>query len=382
MKASLIFIFLSFLIFVNAQHKIVLKKFKKSIRKQLTESGKLDILESLTNLRYNGRPESLKNFLDVMYYGDITIGTPPQKFVVLFDTGSSNLWIPSSHCPLSDQACLLHRRYDSSKSNSYLEDDRKFSIQYGTGACSGFISGDTVTVAGVTVQKQLFGEATYMPGQTFVHTKFDGIFGMGYREIAVDQVVPPFYNMYFQKQIDQPVFSFWLNRNTTDENGGELYLGGANPDHYTGEIVYAPITRKGYWQFTMDGIYIGDYPALCLNGCQAIADTGTSLIVGPEYEVEKLHRIIGAVRVSGGAYLVDCTRLRYLPNFYFQIAGRRFTLRPQDYIMIDVEQGQQFCMSGFSGMQMNMWILGDVFLGPYYSIYDFGNARVGFAVSK
>lgn len=54
--------------------------------------------------------------------------------------------------------------------------------------------------------------------------------------------------MVNQGLVNEPVFSFWLNRNADEEEGGEIVFGGKDPNHYKGEHTYVPVTRKGYWQ--------------------------------------------------------------------------------------------------------------------------------------
>nr|XP_013052035.2 gastricsin isoform X4 [Anser cygnoides] len=370
--------------------RIPLKK-GKSIREAMKEKGVLH--EYLRRHRYHDPAykffnnfsstyEPLSNSMDMSYYGEISIGTPPQNFLVLFDTGSSNLWVPSTLC--QSQACTNHNLFNPNQSSTFSTQDEYFSLQYGTGSLTGIFGYDTVTVQGLSVTNQEFGLSETEPGTNFVYSPFDGILGLAFPSLSAGGATTVMQSMLQQNLMDSPIFSFYLSGQEGSQ-GGELVFGGVDPNLYTGQITWTPVTQTSYWQIGIEDISIGGQSSgWCSQGCQGIVDTGTSLLTVPTQVFTQLMQYIGAQADGNGQYVASCSNIGSMPTLTFVISGTSFPLPPSAYML---QSNSGYCTVGIESTYLPsqngqpLWILGDVFLRSYYSIYDTGNNQVGFATA-
>ncbi|XP_053103191.1 gastricsin-like [Hemicordylus capensis] len=369
--------------------RVNLKK-GKSIREVMKEQGVLqDYLKNHKHdparkyhfNEYNVAYEPMA-YMDSSYYGEISIGTPPQNFLVLFDTGSSNLWVPSIYC--QSQACTGHARFNPSKSSTYSTNGQTFFLQYGSGNLAGFFGYDTMTLQNIAVAKQEFGLSKNEPGTNFIYAQFDGILGMAYPSLAVGGATTALQTMLQENLLSQPIFSFYLSRQPNSQYGGEVVFGGVDTRLYSGQIYWAPVTQELYWQIGIQEFSIGGQATgWCSQGCQAIVDTGTSLLTVPQQYMANFLQSVGAQQNQYGEYTVDCSTVQNLPTISFTINGISFPLPPSAYIL----NNNGYCTVGIEPTYLPsqngqpLWILGDVFLRQYYSVYDMGNNRVGFATA-
>lgn len=326
----------------------------------------------------------INNYQDAQYYGEVTVGTPPQTMEVIYDTGSSNLWVPNKKPSLSS-----HQIYDHSKSSTYKANGTKFAIQYGSGPVAGVYSRDSVNVCGVDIADYLFAEVNDTSGLGIGYRlgKFDGICGMGWDDISVDGVETPLRAIVRSHDLTANVFAFYLG---SDGTAGELVVGGVNPKHYTGDFAYVPVTdtvpgKKGYWSLKLDGMSVGGKSAT--SAAKAIVDSGTSLIAVPSKDMKAIAELVGAKQMSiipplNREYKIDCDASA--PAIDVTLGGKVYSLTKDQYVIKSCSQGQCTCLFGFTGLDVPapagpLVILGDVFMRAHYVKFDVDNVRLGFA---
>jgi len=320
------------------------------------------------------------------YFGTISIGSPPQDFLVLFDTGSGNLLVPSTLC--DDKSCLKHKRFNSSLSSSLKDiafsnkpdtpvgddgDRDVVNLGFGTGKVDGVIMKDKVCIGSICSHVD-FVAATDMSDEPWMTAPFDGVLGLGLPKLSENPAFNTFFRISKEKAVKRNIFSVFLG--ATDAEESEITFGQYKKERMASDLFWVPVSKEGFWQVKLEDVTIANEKMkLCHGNCSVVVDTGTSLIAGP---TEIVNMLIDKLNVSS-----DCSNFNKLPNIGFVIQGHIMNLSPEDYVDRNgiSDCGVSLMTQDVDPSEGPMWILGDPFLRKYYTVYDQEKKQVGFALA-
>ncbi|TPX59456.1 hypothetical protein PhCBS80983_g02450 [Powellomyces hirtus] len=350
------------------------------------------------------------------YHGQLLVGTPPQKFDILFDTGSQQLWLQSTTTKGGINAAGT--LFDPSKSSTFKDTKRPASsIEYVDGTTvEGVLVQDVVSINNLTVPDLIFELATSITSTT---SDMDGIMGMSFSLPAT--AAAPNQPTYFErlvsdKKVTSPVFSYYIDNSNM---GGGLTLGGVDSARMQGTPVTIPVAASGndasgkpvylFWQSVLNSVsFAGSPQKLTMAPNFAVVfDTGTSLAVLPVAVARTLNTALNFVKArqsepSADLYVMDCSNGKIpsgLPDISFDFGGIALTVTPQEYIFFQSgnQPGQVACVSGFAGQDLSSGttgkpgdtqallpsaIFGNVFLRRFYTVFNLGEHKMEFAIAE
>ncbi len=384
---------------------------EKRVRNRVAQETLLNSVDAAQNAVLAGDHDdahvialSLYNHRDTQYMGRIGVGSPPQYFWVIFDTGSSNLWLSSSMC--KSVGCLQKPTYSRTSSSTARQLGFDIQVRFGTGVIKGFLVSDTLTLGPLQVHGQTFAEITEEIGRVFHSARFSGIMGLGI--CAHHQhITHEFDNIMTQQLLSADMFSFSFSH--FPHQTSALFLGPPHPGCYRGDLVWLALPpNPAYWHTPIERVALryrnapvtaataaddpdpADPASVSGDGWSltsfpsaakfAVLDTGTSLITGPSRVVKQL---LQEVSLTG----MDCNAIDGLPDIVFFLSGHPFTLTARDYVVMarDAISGEiTSCKIGIVPLDVPaprgpLWILGDVFIRKYYAVYDRRELRIGLA---
>lgn len=325
----------------------------------------------------------------MQYKGALSIGSPEQSLEFIFDTGSSVrtsqwLWVASQDC--GKDCHQSSHRFDAKASESFRNTGRAEHLTYGQGSATGTICEETISLgSGMQVLNQSFVLVT--KDSDFGNMVADGILGLAFNTLS-NSLPTLMDTLKTQGIIEEAVFGVYLNDNGFSEDNTDLQsnimLGGYDVEKYTqnGTLTFLKVySQIGFWAVSLEGVNYGSQ-ALTLTSVLAIVDTGTSYIIGPQSEISQFMQPLlasGMCSSTVSGVLCDCGNRYSLSDYSdlsFTLGGYSFTVPAETYMW---QQGSQCLLLVGAIQDMGMWILGDVFLRNYYTVFDMDNQRVGFA---
>lgn len=307
------------------------------------------------------------SFKSVHYSGTLLVGEPAQTFDVLFDTGSSLLWLPGSSCEAS--ACKNHRKFVQEQSSSAQATEQYLSAEFGTGKLVGHVVGEKACFGSscFPVDLNVADDESDFP---FWQFPFDGILGLGPSLNSAVQASPVVPTL---AQHGLRVFAVRLGMSSSEA----VFLGDAEelPSRLVaGPVSWMPLAEnaleQGFWMVDVASVRVGSKTIVSCGdgrGCQAIVDTGSSWTVGPQELVAPMRGLIGRTGLG------RCRSAR--------MPAVEFALRNGPTLRLEAEDYLDGCQVTFAPYSTSHWVLGEPVLRKYLSIFDFPQKRVGFALS-
>jgi len=350
---------------------------------------------------------AMENFFDSLYYTTISIGTPAQTFTVLIDTGSADLYVPALAC---GTACGNRRKYDASKSSTAVLTGSSTSVYYGTGSASGSVVVDTMRFGNLTISNQVFIQATSITGSHPANV--DGLLGLSFSGMSwANYVAPKLYkgksspieNLHKQNLINDTTFALSLpryNYSTKTQIKGEIAIGATvgNPAKYMAPVRWLNVSgTNNWWIVSLSNVSVSNWnynKGVVSSGpygnrtVKAVVDSGTALIVTDYATASVVNKALGAYATGiQGIWGVDCKTLRSKSvTVTITLWGTPFTLSGKDLPVQVYADDPNLCyapfMVAYGGDNTDRFILGEVFLRKFYSIYDYNYQPTGKALPR
>ncbi|CAG8794414.1 37053_t:CDS:2, partial [Gigaspora margarita] len=272
---------------------------------------------------------------DVDYYAEIIVGN--QRFSILLDTGSSNLWIPNKNC--TSASCQNHNRFDSNKSPTFKSEGNQWSILYGTGSASGVTGIDDIKIGKFTANSQTFGLADAV-SDDFLPLQPDGILGMAFDNLnTMDNGAPTLISTLIKQKKMNPLFSFHFQHYYDFDDQGTLTLGGVDESKFDGKITYNPVISEiGLWIIVLDEALVNNNSTLSAVR-PAIIDTGNSLLIVPLNDAAEIHKQIPGSEFDsqGNVYIIPCDTTAVVSLVF---GGVEYKIPPRDLIAFPMSDNQ------------------------------------------
>ncbi|KAM0755742.1 acid protease [Meredithblackwellia eburnea MCA 4105] len=320
-------------------------------------------------------------------FGELSVGTPPLRIEVLFDTGSSDLLLVTTQTGCKPNCTYTGNLYNPQDSSTAQVTSSRIDLKYGIGESIGNLVYDTVTLAGFTSRQGLVAADNNVD---FSNTpEKTGLLGVAWAKLAKTGEIPFIQALWQAGRLKQPLFGFALAKlagpassNKNVQSGGYFTVGATNTSLYQGDIHWINKGTTGYWDIPLQGLSAAGYN-FGIDTSVTIMDTGTNSILLDAATAQSIYSVIpggGPIKGADGLYAYPCNATI---DFTLQFNGYSYHL-PDSYFNWG-NLDEEWCVGAVTSMSIAdgasaPWIIGTPFLEAFYTAWRFDPPAVGLAV--